>query len=235
MVEWHYSDGELTDAFLARFDVTARERFEGLLRSRTAQFEAAKDDLTLLVSDVEESYRPAMRDALIELMDTSDASVSEKAETFADTYLIDMKMSGCDRVTRVRQAITTMQRLIFSGGSGLLENPNLRLNSLDFDEAWKWLGTFETWRSAVAVYLYPENFLDPALRRSSSHGFKVLCDELRSSASVEEVDEVAEHFRRTSTESERCGSEQLAPSWHLSNFRQARANFGAIRIWRVWG
>jgi hypothetical protein len=37
----------------------------------------------------------------------------------------------------------------------------------NFDLVWKWLGSYATWRSAMFVFLYPENMLLPSLRETN--------------------------------------------------------------------
>src|SRR6266567_1848947 len=41
----------------------------------------------------------------------------------------------------------------------------LTLEADNFDDEWKWIGAYSTWRAAMFVFLYPENILLPTLRR----------------------------------------------------------------------
>ena len=192
--EWHYSDGDLTEPFLARFDVLARERFESTIRSRTAQYEAVADDAQRLVESIEEMYRPELRDAIIEVIDTGDDPIEVKAEALADELLIEMQMSGCARTTRIGQATATIQELIFSGGTAQLENSSMVFDDFDYREVWKWLGDFDSWRSAVAVALYPENYLEPGLVRTKSPMMSALLGELGHLRSESDAIQAAEKF-----------------------------------------
>jgi hypothetical protein len=58
--------------------------------------------------------------------------------------------------------------------------PNLGLKAKHFDEEWKWIGSYATWRAAMFVFLYPENILHPSLHRPQTSAFKTLVDNLRS-------------------------------------------------------
>src|SRR5262249_9921462 len=89
-----------------------------------------------------------------------------QAQWLTDQFLIDMQVSGCQKTTRISQAIATLQSLLWSLRTGQLKHtaPELELRATDFDEDWKWLGSYATWRAAMFVYLYPENLLYPSLR-----------------------------------------------------------------------
>ena len=42
--------------------------------------------------------------------------------------------------------------------------PNVRLEAEHFDSEWRWLGSYGSWRSALFIFMYPENLLYPTLR-----------------------------------------------------------------------
>ena len=54
-----------------------------------------------------------------------------------------------------------------------------------FDAAWRWLGSYATWRAAMRVYLYPENALRPTLRRERT----LACDVSAAVAALRESEE----------------------------------------------
>src|SRR5206468_3543011 len=104
-----------------------------------------------------------------------------KAKTLTDFLLIDAKMGGCQRTTRIAQAIETLQQLVFSLRSGLLLDtyPDLALE--DFvEEEWDWMGSYATWRAAMFVFLYPENILLPSLGKPRTQPFRSLVSNLRA-------------------------------------------------------
>src|ERR1700730_1920926 len=78
-------------------------------------------------------------------------------------YQIDAAAGGCQKTTRVSQAIRTLQGLLFALRNGDLRQdfPQLAIIDPDFDAKWKWLGSYATWRAAIFVFLYPENLLAP--------------------------------------------------------------------------
>jgi hypothetical protein len=85
--------------------------------------------------------------------------------------------------TRIAQAIETVQGLLFGVRTGQLNDtyPELNLDADDFDEEWKWIGSYANWRAAMLVFLYPENLLMPSLRKWQTPAFHNLVDDLRAS------------------------------------------------------
>ena len=143
-----------------------------------------------------------LRDALI-LAINSLGDLEAKAKWVTENLLIDAKMSGCTMTTRVAQAIETLQGLILALRTGQLEDlyQAFTLNLDNFDEKWKWMGSYASWRSAMFVFLYPENILQPSLRKWQTPAFKTLVDNTRSSRKLtpsdacKEAKQYAEYFQ----------------------------------------
>lgn len=98
-----------------------------------------------------------------------------------EQLLIDCQTGSCQKTTRIAQAITTLQTLIFSLRTGQLEDlPFSLIDDEQFDEEWQWIGSYETWKAAMGVFLYPENILLPSLRRQKTPAFRELVEALRT-------------------------------------------------------
>src|SRR5262249_1501994 len=54
------------------------------------------------------------------------------------------------------------------------------LDAPAFDEEWKWIGSYPTWRAAMLAFIYPENILLPSLRKWQTPAFDALVKRLRS-------------------------------------------------------
>lgn len=126
-----------------------------------------------LVKEVEEYTLPILRSAFL--------PTNEIARQYSNELLINCEYDVCFRTTRVSQAISTLQQLITSLRNGFLRDthPALVFSSSDFREEWKWLGSYEKWRSAMKIFLYPENILDPALKTATSPKFTELIGKIR--------------------------------------------------------
>jgi hypothetical protein len=163
-----------------RANATDRANFQDALQSRIDEQQAVKQALADSVSAVEENNLPVLRDVLIMAANVKGATLDSKADAVTDALQIDAKMGGCDKTTRVAQAIETLQDLIFSARTGQLEAyPSLTLYADEFDAEWKWMGSYATWRAAMLVFIYPENNLDPSLRKWQTPPFAALVSDLR--------------------------------------------------------
>lgn len=154
-----------------RVDRDRRSEWEDTLETRSDQVQTARSTVEDTVDAVEEETLPELRDALLDVL-ALPAGVIDAAEWVTDRFLIDAKTDGCQRTTRVSQAIETVQGIVFGLRTGQ-DNFNdvlsldLVLDDPDFEHRWEWLGSYETWKAAMGVYLYPENILHPALRKRS--------------------------------------------------------------------
>jgi hypothetical protein len=164
--------------------------WEDRLQSRMDQEQAVIDGVRQAMSGVEESTLPMLRDALVKRAHVPGRTLSEQADWITENLLIDAKQNGCQVTSRVAQAIETLQQLLWSVRTGLLvdEFPNLQLLPVkmrddlaleEFDEAWKWIGSYPMWRAAMFVFLYPENIMIPSLKGHQSPGHRQLVEDLR--------------------------------------------------------
>ncbi len=84
----------------------------------------------------------------------------------------------------------------WEGVSGLtLSDPS------NFDEEWKWMGSYESWRSAILVSEHPEDILDPALRKWQTPAFQRLVSNVNANTSLtaqqarDEASKYSDYFR----------------------------------------
>lgn len=172
--------------------------WEDTLQARIDQQKATVEALREAVSATEESVLPDLRDSLIMATMASNASLAEKAKWITDHFLIDASMDGCQKTNRIAQAIETIQGILWSIRAGLLTDTHAKLELVapDFDEEWKWIGSYESWRSAVFAFLYPENILMPSLRQHQTPAFRAMVEELRSIRRLTpaKAREIAEHY-----------------------------------------
>ena len=168
-----------------------RRAWEDTLQSRIDQVATVNAALTDAIAAVEEATLPALRDALILASDAPGTDLATKADAITDRLLIDARAGAGQKTTRLAQPIETLQALLWSVRSypgerrqthPTLEGAEFVLDAESFDEEWKWLGSYDAWRSAMAVFLFPENLLFPSLRRTPTPAFKQLVDDLQSAS-----------------------------------------------------
>jgi peptidoglycan hydrolase-like protein with peptidoglycan-binding domain len=148
-----------------------------MLGSRIDEGRALDDALAQAVDAAEEIHLPALRDAVVE-------ATGEDRDRLSDTLLLDLETDGGRQTTRVGRAIETLQGLLWSVRTGQLNDvhPDLDLVDENFDVAWKWLESYDAWRAAIRVFLYPENILLPSLRSSRSPAFDIVVERSRALA-----------------------------------------------------
>lgn len=152
-----------------RATVQARNDWQDTLQSRIDQQQAIKDGLNNVIDTCEEETLPILRDALLMQVDPANTDLQSKAKWFTINLLIDAQVNGCQKTTRIAQAIETVQVLLLSVRTGqFADSPTyagLAIDDNNFDEEWKWIGSYATWRAAMFIFLYPENVLIPSLRK----------------------------------------------------------------------
>jgi hypothetical protein len=183
-------------AFVAiRDDARARRDILATLEARLEQERSCAVGVQTAIDRVEERTLPALRDALVSLTvpDANGADLIAKKSWVTNNLLIDAHEGGCRKTTRVGQAIETLQLLIWGRRTGFFENTDFHI-AMDpevFEADWKWLGNYSTWRSAMFVFLYPEDFMRPTLNQEEDVIHKTLIDVMAGIITLE-ADEAQE-------------------------------------------
>lgn len=168
------------------FRATAQQRrhWENALRRRIAEEEKLEEGWRLAIGAAEERFRLLQRDR-IRLLYSQATPKPLPIDRLADRLQIDLQSTACDSTTRVGQAIQSIQGLLHGARNGLLKaDPLLLDDPKGFDAAWDWLGSYTSWRSALNVFLHPENTLRPTLRRDSSSAFSAIIEEMRDAGTL---------------------------------------------------
>ena len=174
----------------AFFNSLRRNEWERKLEGRIEQKGNIISGLIDSISTVEEKEIPLLRNKLIEntQLPGIDNTPSEKIKFYEDRLLMDFSNDGCQKTTRLSQAIITIQLLIWrvtNSRLGYAPFKNLQFHhESNFEEEWSWLGTYATWRSAMFVFMYPESVLDPNLHTWQSWGFRELSNKLKSNRNL---------------------------------------------------
>ena len=179
-----------------------RRRWERTLRSRLEREDALREAADQAASFAEEGPLGLayLRDALVLAAAPQIGDMAARADWLTRRLHIDCAAGICQMTTRIAQAIETLQGLLFATRNGLLEDDFLSLVAPDFDEEWRWIGSYAAWRSAMLVFTYPHTTLRPTLRRRRTRPFDKLVNSLRAARPVtaaaarEEAAKYAEYF-----------------------------------------
>lgn len=183
-----------------RASAQARQAWRRTLESRFQQQQALTKAMQSVVSAAEQAALPLLRQACIAAI-AGERAVDVIAEQLTQELGIDCKDSAHQQVTRAQQALATLQEVLLSLRTGRLRSvppvlgtanpaaewvlaldPSKPYTEADFDEEWRWMGSYATWHSAMAVFAYPENHLLPELRPAEAQtaACKKLLSELRN-------------------------------------------------------
>ena len=145
-----------------------------------------------IVQAVDEQTRDALLGLALWLAPQQPASAKLGTLTtpraLSEYLLLDVEMSGCSTISRIVQALGSVQQY--------LQRCRLRLEPdvevVDIPGIWwEWILNYRIWEANRRVFLYPENYLDPALRPSRTLLFRALENDLNqsdvSAGSVEEA------------------------------------------------
>ncbi len=96
-------------------------------------------------------------------------------------YLLDVEMSACQLTSRLVQASGSVQLFIQRCFMGLEPEVAVDGDGAQGDSAWRWwtwMRKYRVWEANRKVFLWPENWIEPELKRDRSPFFKDLENEL---------------------------------------------------------
>lgn len=168
-----------------------RKAWQNLLKARVAAEDSLTEGLQSAVRSAEEAALPELRRILLTNLAGIDAA-NLAGDKLVDRLLVDLKDGGFGQTTRILQATQSLQQIIFalrtlsfdsthpaSKWEIVEEGANDQEREENFDKEWQWLQSYETWRAINYVFLYPENYLLPSLRKNLSTAYADFLDQLR--------------------------------------------------------
>jgi hypothetical protein len=180
--------GPQTPLVLPAWRATRRARldWQDALQSRIDQQNAVVSGLQQAVDAAEGTCLSTLRDAAVVATDAPFTDLTLKATWLTERLLIDARESACRKTTRIEQALETLQDIFFALRTSQFTDSVPLAASLAgaFDEEWKWMGSYANWRAAILVWMYPENVLQPSLRKWQTPGFRTLVRDVRANPSL---------------------------------------------------
>lgn len=145
-----------------------------------ARFEL--DEWYAIAAAFQDELREQKRAALVAwLLANPNASRGQRwtnIEQLYAHYLIDPEMSACAATTRIKQAAASVQ--LFIQRCLMQLEPSVVVADADAGwKEWEWMKTFRLWEANRKIFLYPENWIDPAQRVTKSELFANLESELQ--------------------------------------------------------
>lgn len=135
-------------------------------RTLNNKFPAASGWSNFIVP-VENDLREHLRDALVGLY-VGHKGFDDEHDLYS-YYLLDTQMASCADTSRIVAAMSSVQLLVHRALMGL--EKQVPIDEEDKRE-WEWRKNYRVWEANRKVFLYPENWIDPALRQDKTRLFK---------------------------------------------------------------
>ncbi len=104
------------------------------------------------------------------------ASITDSDDLYS-YLLIDVEMSGCADISYIKQAILSVQ--LYMQQARMMLEPGITKVKVP-DIWWTWLSSYRTWEANRKIFLYPENYLEPGVRKDKTPQFQDAQDSLVS-------------------------------------------------------
>jgi peptidoglycan hydrolase-like protein with peptidoglycan-binding domain len=130
---------------------------------------------------IQDVLRLKKRNALVSFLLHHNTHEWEDTNDLFNYYLIDVEMSPCQVTSRLKQAISSTQLFVQRCLMNLeVDDVTVVKDNGPTDNwsQWEWMQNYRIWEANRKVFLYPENWIEPALRDDKSPFFKELEDEL---------------------------------------------------------
>lgn len=123
-------------------------------------------------------YDTALRNVLVPSVIWQLNAYDPNIETVSDLYqylLIDVEMSSCQFTSKIAEGIASVQlymqraRMMIEPGVIFVDIPVIW---------WEWISAYRLWEVNRKIFLYPENYIVPTLRRGVTPEFKSLEENL---------------------------------------------------------
>lgn len=123
-----------------------------------------------LNDQLRESQKAALIAYILQMPTIKTQNLATSSDLY-ENFLIDVDMSACMQTSRILQASSTIQLFVDRCLMGL--EPGAATAIID-ETVWQWMKRYRTWEANRKVFLYPENFLEPALRDDKSPFYRDL-------------------------------------------------------------
>lgn len=167
--------------------------------------------------------------------------------------LIDVEISDCSKISPLKAGLNSLQLYIHRCILGLEEG--VAVNSELTEEMWDLLDNYREWEATKKIALYPENYLNPTLRKSATAEYKVLqntlmqgnlTDEEAANAYIKYFEDFAQlvnlqivdtYFISEKKKNElyilgRTIAEPYTYYYRVGNFEDGKT--GSQQIWEAW-
>jgi receptor-binding and translocation channel-forming TcA subunit of Tc toxin/ABC toxin-like protein/neuraminidase-like protein len=177
------ANADVVKAFAsATMGPTEAQTIKELLRAKFGE-----ETWLMLCTDIQDALRERKRDALTTYLITQPQPADAPSGKWEDTndlyayYLLDVEMSSCMQTSRLVQGSGSIQLFVQRCFMGLEPEVVVEAGGDTGDSAWnwwEWMSKYRVWEANRKVFLWPENWIEPELKKDRSSFMKDLENEL---------------------------------------------------------
>ena len=138
-------------------------------------------DLTAKLEPYEDVLRGRQRDGLVDYITRRWPTPFTGADQLYEYFLLDVMMQGCARTSRIVAAMSSVQLYVHRVLANLERSDDgiyAHFTDPERRGEWSWRQHYRVWEANRKVFLYPENYIEPALRDDKTPLFEELEDTL---------------------------------------------------------
>lgn len=155
-----------------------------LLEAINSKYE--KDQYKKVITPIENRLHEKTRDVLAGYTGYR-IGKRERLSDLSDYLLIDLEMSGCAQISRMKSALNSLQMYVHQCRAGLEPDITNKIT----EAKWKEMGQYRVWEAHRKVETFPENYLDPGLRKLKSPIYEDIQQEILQGELTDEAAERA--------------------------------------------
>ena len=135
------------------------------------------DDLDSVLGQLNEQKRTALLQLVINKLakDNKQLTITSARDLY-EYLLIDVEAGAVVQTSYVKEAISAVQLYIYRCHNHLEAGVTI---DPELDQWWEWIASYRVWQANREVFLYPENYIQPELRKSQSPQFLQLINDLQ--------------------------------------------------------
>lgn len=135
----------------------------------TTSSEAIKDQYKQINGIIETKKRDAMVFFCIWVLGQTWKGINNTQNLY-EFLLIDPENGGCAEVSLVEEAMNAAQLYLQRCRLKIEENVQISTDDIP-DVWWEWMMNYRVWQANREIFVYPENYIEPSLRKSRSSIF----------------------------------------------------------------
>ncbi|ODM16219.1 hypothetical protein SI65_08218 [Aspergillus cristatus] len=153
----------------------------------------ARNAIVRAKEGLQSQQRHALQEYLLRMPDIRSRKITT-ADGLSAEFLIDVQMGPVLEISRIAQAIHTVQLFIQRSLLGLEKAYGILTTAIP-QARWSWSCKYSLWQANRKVFLYPENWVDPSLRDEKSQAFTELESKvLQTSLTKESIDQILREY-----------------------------------------